>query len=91
MVGKARLGRPMYLEDKMQAEQSDETELKWLVQPQLRPKGITSVSGRRRLKPGCGQRRRKFVVTHFHQKEQTVFTLVVDTKTGVTQRRQHGP
>lgn len=32
-----RLSRPMYLEDKMHAEQSDERELEWVAQPQLRP------------------------------------------------------
>ena len=66
MVGKARLGRPTYLEDKTQAEQSDEIALKWLIQPQSRPKGITPVSGHRRPKAGRGQWRREVVVTHSH-------------------------
>lgn len=45
----------------MQAKPSTELELKWLVQRQLRLKGITSISSQRRTKPGYGQWRRKLV------------------------------
>lgn len=36
----------------MQAKPSTELELKWLIQPQLRLKGITSISGQRRPRYG---------------------------------------
>lgn len=36
---------PMYPEGKMHAQQSEEIELEWLVQPQLRLKLITPIRG----------------------------------------------